>query len=330
MLSSGGGWPGGLGMTAGRIFGRFPALSPEFMTDQISAQNPVRSIEAPTIRSLLRAYPWLFLLASLGFGILFWPGLTDLWNLWLNNSDFSHGLLIVPISIAILYANRGRILELPVRISWFGLGVLLVSIGAYFLGRELLVQSLQRFGVLGAVVGSLLFVFGSPLIRRYPFPFFFLFLSVPPPLYNLGGFRQSLQEFVTRLSFKLLQLFGQPALAEDNLLIIGGIPLNVTDACSGIRSLMTMIATAVLFAYLMRAGVVKGALLTITAIPITIMTNVMRLLVMALALSWYDIDLTANAGWRHDLLGILSFTLGLAGLYLGWMFYQWFFRVEKS
>jgi exosortase len=182
---------------------------------------------------------------------------------------------------------------------------------------------IERLAVWGAIVSSLWFLFGARFLRTRPFPYFYLLLCIPPPFFLLSPVRLALKSFATRLASDALVLLGFPARPEGNILAIAEIRLEVADACSGIRSLMAVTATAVLLAYLFRMGFWKGTLLTATAIPITVVVNVLRLVVIAVALTSFQIDLTS--GWSHDMLGFAVFGISLSLLFAASRFVEWFF-----
>lgn len=279
-----------------------------------------------SVAALLRNDSAKLPLALAGFVLLFWPAIAELFRYWMESPDFSHGLFVPLISFFILFSNRKELGELPASRSFLGLAVLAVSLAFFFVGRFTFTDSLQRFGLVGSLVGGLWFALGSAVIFAKPFPFFFLFFCVPPPFYHLSSFRLVLQGFVARLTAEILFLFGQPALAQGNVLTVGNAQLEVAEACSGIRSILVIITTAVLFAYVVRTGFWKGLALTLTAVPITICVNVLRLGVLAIVLAEFNVDPTQGPG--EKLLGLVLFGLSLTLLYASYRFYDWVFRRE--
>jgi exosortase len=241
----------------------------------------------------------------------------------LEDPDLSYGFLIPVVSAAILFANRKSLRTLPARKSLLGLVVLLGSIAIFFAGILSFTNILQRLAVCGTIVGAVWFVFGSAVFRSHAFPFFYLIVAIPPPLFLINPPRMALKTFVTRLSADSLSLFGYPVQAEGNILAIADHHLEVADACSGVRSLLATLSTAILFCYLFRTGYARGTLLILTAVPVTVAVNIIRIVVVAVALVSFDRDLTG--GVAHDVTGFVVFSLGIAALYLSWCFYEWLF-----
>ncbi len=286
------------------------------------------SLSRPDVGSFLRENAFVLALAALGFALLFRSTAYGLVTTWIEDSDFSHGFLVVPISAVILFASRKHLSGLPAKRSWLGLAVLLASIIAFFAGRVTVTDSLERIGLLGGIIGGTWYLLGPAVIQAKPFPFFFLVLAIPPPALLLDPVRMGLRRIATDLSSNVLLVLGVVAIPEGNTLSLGEHKLEVADACSGIRSLVAILAVAVLFAYLFRAGFWKGLLLMLTAIPVTILNNVLRIVVVAVALGSFQVDLTE--GTAHDLLSLGTFTLSVGSLYLSWLFYDWLFGLPRE
>ncbi len=277
----------------------------------------------PTVSQRIRADRILLAVAAAASAVLFWPTLSGLWDVWMEDPDFSHGLVIVAVSGVLLYARRHELGTLTARRSLVGLGFLLFCLLLYATGHRTMTNTIERLAVWGVIVGSLWFLFGAIFLRSRPFPYFYLLLCIPPPFFILSPVRLALKNFATRLASDALVLIGIPARPEGNILAIAEHRLEVADACSGIRSLMAITATAILLAYLFRMGFLKGTLLTAAAIPITVLVNVLRLVVIAVALTSFQIDLTS--GWPHDMVGFAVFGISLSLVFAASRFVEWFF-----
>ena len=214
--------------------------------------------------------------------MLFWPTIVGLVGFWERDPDFSHGFLIPVVSAALLWSSRAELARLRAAPSRIGLVVLLLSLAVYFVGHVAPFNLFQRVGMWGALIGAIWYALGSPILLRRPFPFLFLLLCIPPPFFILEGVRLSLKNFATQISSSILMFLGYPANTEGNILSIGDHHFEVADACSGIRSLMAITTTAILFAYVFRAGWFKGSLLWSLAVPITVATNILRILSVAI------------------------------------------------
>ncbi|MEM7233570.1 MAG: exosortase/archaeosortase family protein [Planctomycetota bacterium] len=257
----------------------------------------------------------------------FWPTLRILGRYWWEDPDFSHGFLVPVISFILAYSARDKLSALPGTRSTAGLACLVGSLAIYTFGHVAVYNVAERIGMWGIFVGALWFLFGGPLAYAVRFPLFFALFSFPPPRFILNRVRLELKEFATRVSSDLLATTGYDANPEGNVLVVGEHILEVADACSGVRSLTAIFATSILFAHLFQTGVLKGSLLVLTSIPVTILVNVLRIIIVAASLVSFNLDLTS--GFLHDLVGYAVFGLSLGFLYVSWRFYDWLLRWES-
>jgi exosortase len=276
------------------------------------------------VADLLRKNTIGLSLAAVAYLVLFWPALEELVGYWSEDPDFSHGFLIPVICGVILWSNRKELGNLSTKPSTLGLIAVGFFVGVFFVGYLTRTNVIQRCGLWGALVSGCWAAFGTALLRAKPFPFFYLLLAIPPHYALLNSIRISLKGYATILSSDALKLLGVDAIPQGNVLVTDGYRLEVADACSGIRSLMAIVATAILFAYLFRTGVLRGSILVATAIPVTILVNVLRIVIVATALVNFDIDLTT--GLAHESIGMVVFGISIVALYTSWLFYQWLFR----
>ena len=273
-----------------------------------------------TVASFIKAHAVGLAAGLLAALVLFWPTLRDLVTTWADDPNYSHGFVVPIIAAALLHADRQKLGELKAERSLWGLAFLAASLLVFALGYTSFTNVLQRFGLWGVFIGSIWFLLGSGVVRAKPFPFFLLCFSIPPPTIVFIPFSSALRQLASRLAAGLLGLLGFETSRAGSILTIGEHQLEVVDACSGIRSLMSILLIAALLAYLLRAGFWKGLLLMVTAVPITVAVNVLRIVLVGLALAAFDIDLTA--GIVHSGLGIAVFLVSIVLLYGSWRFYH--------
>jgi len=285
----------------------------------VNDENPLSP--SGTVAGLVRGNLPALALCLAAFGLLFWKTLGGLVEVWGKDPDFSHGFLVPPICILLLWLRRKEIAGLPAQRSLAGLGMLAASLLVHFAGRFLLTDFLLRLGMYGTLVGALWFILGTRFLRATAFPLFFFGFAIPPPGFLFGALRMTLRQWATAVSADLLTAIGLPALLAGNTIVVGEHPLEVADACSGIRSLMVIVASAVFYAYIFRSGILKGALVTLSAIPVTVLVNILRIMIVAVCLERFGFDLTG--GFRHDALSIGVFGLSLGFLFVAWKFFDW-------
>ncbi len=263
------------------------------------------------------------ILAIVGFVGLFWPTLVAVVEYWSRHDEFSHGFLVPIISAAILYGRRREIAQLPRQHDRAGAFLLATGLLLFAAGRLTAIHSVERLALWMSIVGAVWFATGRAFMRAHPFPFFFLLFCIPPPNPILEPVRIGLKSIATSLSAELLLRTGVPAFPEGNVLLLGSVQLEVADACSGIRSLVAITATSTLMAYLFALRWPAAILLTLTAVPVTIAVNVVRICVVAACLHKFNIDLTS--GFAHDAVGVAVFVLSLLLLFAGYRFFAWVF-----
>jgi exosortase len=294
----------------------------------IAPERPAASPSGETIGAYLARHRLALLALVAGCLLLFFPTIRVLISYCAGDEDFSYCLLIPFLSGGIFFANRKSIASLPAGTSWAGLSLAAVSFGLFALGYLWTFNVLQRVGMLGSAIGLAVFLLGSGMVRRHPFPFAYLVLTIPVPFFLYQKVSFSLQMLATRLSASLLGLAGVPIAEKGNILQVGGKDFFVAEACSGIRSLLAILSVAILFAYVFRSGLLPGIILVSTAVPVTILVNVLRIFLTGWIWSRFGFDLTLGA--IHDSMGMILFCVSLTFLYMDWLFIKWLFRIGSS
>ena len=253
--------------------------------------------------------PWT---ALAWFGALliaaYFPVLRHLVEQWSADEDVSHGFFVPLVAGFIAWQRRQQILALDCKAAWWGLGVMAwAALQGYvgMLGAELF---LQRTSFLIALVGLLLVVGGTKLVRVLAFPLLLLPFMIPIPsvLYNQITF--PLQLFASQVAEFTLGLLGIPVLRDGNVLELASQKLSVVEACSGIRSLLSLSFLALVYAYFFDRKVWMRWVLLGATVPVAILANSGRVTVTGI-LSEINPDLAQ--GFFHSLEGFLIFAIAL-------------------
>lgn len=256
----------------------------------------------------------LALLVLLAFVAAFLPAWRNLVAAWYGSEDFSHGFFIVPIALFVLWRRRESIGRVALRPSWLGLPIVLGALGLYLFGLLAEVWTLAYLALILALAGSVLFVGGGRLLRECAFALFLLLFMVPVPSQVYTYLTAPLQLFVsqaTALAVKALQV---PVYREGNILHLPAHSFQVIQACSGLRSVLSLLTLGLLLGYFtLRTGPLR-AVLFVAGLPVAIVVNIVRVLAMVLALHFLDLDLTG--GEIHTWFGLGIFALAVALLYL--------------
>ena len=271
-------------------------------------KTPERTVEPCKVRWQVhgRGIGQGVLLAG-AFGYLYASVLPDLVADWGNDPDYSHGFLIPLLSGYFLWERRHTLAALSVQSSPVGLLVILLSIAMLFLGTIGAELFLMRVSMVVLVAGLALYHGGWSYLRSMVFPIGFLLFMIPWPAIFLNMFTLPLQFLAARLSTSSLQLIHLPVYREGNVIFLPHATLEVVDACSGIRSLVSLLALAVVFAYMTQRRAWKMAILVLSAIPISIIANALRIWGTGVLAHVYGTQ-TAE-GFYHTFAGWLVFVV---------------------
>lgn len=256
-----------------------------------------------------RQLPTVVALAALAasFCLLSWGVVVPLASDWMIDDDYSHGLLIAPIALYMVWRRRGQLRATPVHPHWLGFGVITVGLGlltAGVLGAELFAT---RIGLLGAVAGAVLFLCGPEHLRLVAFPLGLLLLTVPLPAIIFNQITLPLQLLASRGGEMALRAFQIPVLREGNVIVLPTGSLEVAEACSGIRSLMSLLSLGVLYGYLLERRGVTRVILAVATIPIAVIANGVRVAGTGVAAASYGPEVAE--GFFHTFSGWLLFVM---------------------
>jgi exosortase len=240
-----------------------------------------------------------------GLLLLYWPVLTGLVDAWSTDDNYSHGFFIVPLAAYFAWERRRAFAASPVRPSIAGLAVVAVSLAllvAGLLGAELF---LSRVSIIGAVAGSVLFLFGWPRLRVMLFPLAFLLLMVPLPALIFNKIAFPLQLLASRVGESSISALDIPILREGNVLILANATLEVAEACSGIRSLVSLFTLGIVFGYFVDRRPWVRAVIALSAIPVAILANGLR--VASAGVAAHNFGAAGVEGLFHEFSGWVVF-----------------------
>jgi exosortase len=240
-----------------------------------------------------------------------------LWHLigqWSRDPNYSHGFFVPAFSLFVLWQDKDRLSSLPIRPSWSGLLLLVVAIAilaAGVLGAELF---LARFSFLLAIGGLVVLVYGWRHLRAAVFPWLFLLLMIPIPSIIFNQITFPLQLLASKVGAVILPVLGVPVLREGNVIQLPAMALEVAEACSGIRSLMSLATLAVIYGYLLEQRNSIRVVLAVASIPIAVLANSSRIVGTGLLVQYWDPE--KAEGFFHSFSGWLIFVVSLILLFL--------------
>jgi exosortase len=257
--------------------------------------------------------------AALGLilAALYWGILRDLGRQWWDDANYSHGFVVPIFSGYLIWRERDRLRALVPRGTAWGLLVLAGGIGALLLGDLGAENFLSRSSLIIILAGLVLFILGAEAFRLTVFPLCYLFFMVPIPAILFYAVTFPLQQLAAQQAAWALDVLGVPVLLDGNIIQLSQISLGVTEACSGIRSLISLFAGAVAWAYLLLPGGWPMLVFVLATVPITILANAGRVVATGLIGQWFGVDYAT--GFFHELAGWVIYlfaSLCLAGLHL--------------
>jgi exosortase len=252
--------------------------------------------------------------ALASFGLLYWPVFRRLWQDWANDDNYSHGFLIVPLAVYFAWERRGRLSALTPRPSLWGLAAIFFGLSALvagFLGAELF---LTRASVVIVLAGSTLFLLGWSALRVLALPLAFLLLMIPIPAILFNQIAFPLQLVASQAGAATLSALSIPVLREGNVIVLAHTSLEVAEACSGIRSLISLLTLGIVYGYFTDRRLVVRAAIALATVPIAIVANAGRVAGTGIAAHYYGP--AAAQGFFHTFSGWLVFVVALGLLFL--------------
>ncbi|HXE31692.1 MAG TPA: exosortase/archaeosortase family protein [Terriglobales bacterium] len=254
-----------------------------------------------------RHWPWL-LLGGL-WAALYAPVMGGLARQWWQDPNYGHGFFVPLVSGYLLWRSRAHWRKLPLRPSAAGGALMLLAAAMLIAGRLGAELFLARVSLLIGLAGALLWFAGWRWLRAWAFPYAFLFLMVPLPAIIYYQITFPLQLLASRLAGTGLDLLQVPALRQGNLILLPNYTMAVADACSGIRSLFSLVTLSVAYGYFVEPKNWKRIVLAVSMVPIAIISNGMRILGTGV-LTYYCGPKYAE-GFFHAFSGWLIFVMAL-------------------
>jgi exosortase len=273
------------------------------VAEQLPGRPPAAS--APSVS--WAAFAWFSALLITAY----FPVLKQLVGQWSNDENVSHGFFVPAVALYIAWQRRDSILAVERKPAWWGLaimawGALQGYVGV--LGAELF---LQRTSFLITLVGLLLVVGGTQLVRVLAFPLLLLPFMIPIPAIVYNQITFPLQLFASQVAETVLGWIGIPVLRDGNILELASQRLSVAEACSGIRSLLSLSFLSLVYAYFFDTRVWMRWVLLIATVPIAILANAGRVTLTGIM---SEVNPELARGFFHSLEGWIIFLIALVML----------------
>jgi exosortase len=232
-------------------------------------------------------------------------------NEWWTKHEYSHGFLIPLISAFIIWKKREALHSVPVIPNATGFLLLSMGIALLTIGYVSFEPFIRRISILVTISGLLYFLLGNRIFKIMLFPIGYLIFMIPPPHILFKSTAVNLRLFSAKVTYVTINTLGIPIVQEGTNLDLPNISLVVADFCTGILSLISILAIAVFYAYLTQRNLLNRTILVLLSIPIAIFGNIFRLIVVV-GLAYFYGD-RALGSFVHQFHGTVNFivTLGL-------------------
>jgi len=262
-----------------------------------------------TVAEAIRSYRLQFIGILLSLAVLYSAIIPSMVQWWYQDDNYSHGFIVPLIAGYFLYCRREELLNATVEPWWPGLFVLLAGLFQLLAGWLAWEYFTMRSSLITVIAGILLFVLGRRPFLIMLLPVAYLLFMVPIPYIVYDAFAFPLKMFVTKVSVTFLQSIGVIVMREGNILMFPSTTLEVADACSGIRSIMSLLALSVAYGFFLRVSPLKRLIIALSALPIAIVTNALRVIVTGILAQWWGAK--AAEGFFHEFAGLAVFGVAI-------------------
>jgi exosortase len=275
--------------------------------------NGIREESSFTITSRTGTVGSLLLLSALVL-VLYGRVIGSMALQWWSDPNYGHGFLVPVFAAYILWRERSRRREVPIRTSNWGLPIMISAIGLLILGILGSEHFTSRISMLILISGIIVFLVGWQALRSIAFPIGYLIFMIPLPAIIYYQLTFPLQLLASRLGANGLVALGVPTVREGNLLILPNVTLEVVEACSGVRSLLSLLAAVVGYVYLAEPSTWRRCVLVALTVPIVILSNGLRLVATGVLSFFFGPGV--DSGLAHTGLGLAFFVLAFLSILL--------------
>ena len=286
-----------------------PQLAKRIEPDSVTAPYQGTGTDPSSFATWLVVEPYFEPLIIAGILLaLYAPVIQGLLINWYQDPDYSHGFFVPLLSAYLIWRKRAELRSLPAQPNWCGLLIVLGALGLLFLGSLGAELFLTRIGLVSTLAGLVVYFRGWPTVRLISFPMGLLLLMIPLPALVYNEIVFPLQFVASSFATKVLETVNLfPVLKEGNILVLPQNRIEVVEACSGIRSLMSLITLAVCYGYFAERNRYLRIVLVLLVIPLAVISNGLR--VVGTAMLTYYWGPEAAEGFLHSFSGWAIFVV---------------------
>ena len=230
-----------------------------------------------TVADFLRTYKWWLAGAVVLLALLYAKSFAKLWSDWSTDENYSHGYL-VPIAFGwMIWMQRKELAKIQITPRNWGLAIVALGAVQMVVGKLGAENFVTNSSLLVVLAGITIYLFGTVVFRRMMFPIAWLIFMIPLPAIIYYALTFKLQVLASSLSSTMLDFARIPNVREGNVIYLPNFTVGVVEACSGIRSLISLLAFAAFFGYVSPMNRLARGVLLLSAVPIAIFVNALRI-----------------------------------------------------
>lgn len=258
-----------------------------------------------TFSETIKAHKFELLAFVLLLGAVYHSIVPDMVLDWKKDDNYSHGFLVPFIAGYLAFMRQDDLLTAEVRPANSGLGIVAFGLLMLFFGWLATEYFTMRSSMVVIIAGAVLFTMGWEVFKILSIPLVYLLFMVPIPyiIYDAAAF--PLKLFVTKVSVLAMKTLGVVVLQEGNILMFPSITLEVADACSGLRSIMSLLALGAAYAFLFFPRTRDRVVLIVATLPIAVFTNCLRVIATGILAQYFGS--AAAEGFFHEFAGLFVF-----------------------
>lgn len=260
-------------------------------------------------REMVWKYPiwiWVILVTILSIlGFIYFDGLDRMVNNWIEREEYSHGLLILPISLFLIWQKKDRLERMKFDGSWYGVLIIVVASVLYVVAEISAITILAQYAFFITLFGIAYTLVGMKGMKEIWVPFLLLFFTIPLPALIFQQLSQSLQLISSEIGVVVIRLFDISVFLEGNVIDLGTMKLQVVEACSGLRYLFPLMTLGFIAAYFFKDAIWKKILIFLSTIPITVLMNSFRIGMIGILVEYWGPSMAE--GFLHDFEGWFIF-----------------------
>src|SRR5258708_1508281 len=246
--------------------------------------------------------------------VVYWGVLSRLFTQWMHDKNFQHGIFVPAFSLFVLWKTRKQFQNVAPAPSWSGLPLIVLGLFLLILGDFGAELFLARVSMLGCLAGLMVLFHGWALFRAVLLPWAFLILMIPIPVIVFQKVTFPLQILASKLASAVLPLLGVVVHREGNVIELAAMKLEVVAACSGIRSLLSLLTLSIISGYLIVDRKWVLVVMAIASVPIAVVANRFRIVGTGVLVQYWDPD--KAEGFFHLCEGWLIFVVSLIMLFV--------------